>query len=259
VAAESTYSRMKAAAATPGAIAGNELIQAEKQVEAERAKVRAAASSVQAAQAAVQAIEDLQAYLRVTAPFSGVITARNVHPGALAGIREGSIPMFQLETVDRLRLVVPVPEAVVGGIAKGTRVAFSVPAYPSETLYGAVSRIAGSVDPKTRSMPVELDVANPRGRLAAGMFPSVKWPVRGRQPVLLVPVTSVVSTSERVFVIRVKEGAAEWVDVKRGAVQGDLVEVNGQLAAGDTILRRGTDEIRPGAHVEIRLAPAGKG
>jgi len=258
VAAESTYARMKAAAETPGVIAGNELIQAEKQVDAERAKVRAAGSSVQAAQAAVKAIEEMQAYLRVTAPFDGVITARNVHPGTLAGAREDSAPMFQLETVNRLRLVVPVPEANVGGIVKGARVAFSVPAYPGETMYGSVSRIAGSIDPKTRSMPVELEVANPRGRLAAGMYPAVKWPVRNAQPVLLVPATSVAANSERVFVVRVKDGAAEWVDVKRGQAQGELVEVTGALAAGDVVLRRGSEEVRPGSAVNVHLPAAGK-
>src|SRR5205085_10370222 len=85
VAAQSTYERMKAASATPGVIAGNELIQAEKQVDVERAKVAAAESSIQAAQEALKAIEEIEVYLRVTAPFSGVITTRNVHPGALVG------------------------------------------------------------------------------------------------------------------------------------------------------------------------------
>jgi RND family efflux transporter MFP subunit len=230
------------------------LIQAEKQVEAERAKVRATESSIEAAKAAVKAVEDIQAYLQVTAPFDGVITTRNVHPGALVGTGANAVPMFQLETLNRLRLVVPVPEAEVGSIPRGSRIAFSVPAYPAETFYGTVSRVAHSMDAKTRSMPVELDVSNPSGRLAAGMYPSVKWPSHGNRKALLVPVTSVVTTSERMFVIRVKDGQAEWVDVKRGPAQGDLVEVIGPLAEGDTVLRRGTDEIRPGAHVTIRLA-----
>src|SRR5205085_3364830 len=99
------------------------------------------------------------------------------HPGALVGTGRDSLPMFQLETINRLRLVVPVPEADVGGIVKGARVSFSVPAYPGETFYGIVSRIAHSMDPKTRSMPVELDVSNTGGRLAAGMYPTVKWPI----------------------------------------------------------------------------------
>jgi RND family efflux transporter MFP subunit len=119
VASESTFEKLKAASATPGVIAANELVQAEKQVEAERARVRADESSIEAAKAAVKAIEDIQAYLRVTAPFAGVITTRNIHPGALVGTGANSEPMLLLETINRLRLVVPVPEAEVGGIARG--------------------------------------------------------------------------------------------------------------------------------------------
>src|SRR5712671_2525483 len=78
LAVQSTYDRMKAASATPGVIAGNELVQAERQVDVERAKVAAADASIQAAQDALKAIEEIQVYLRITAPFSGVITTRNV-------------------------------------------------------------------------------------------------------------------------------------------------------------------------------------
>lgn len=253
---QSTYERLKAASETPGVIAGNELVQAEKQVEAERAKVAAAQSSIQAAQAAQKAVEDIQAYLRVTAPFDGVITERNVHPGALAGTAGNAAPMFELETLNRLRLVVPVPEANVGAIVRGAVVEFKVPAYPGVSFSGRVSRVAHSIDAKTRSMPVELEVANANGRLAAGMYPTVTWPVRGSQAVLLVPPTSIVNTSERTFVIRVKGGVAEWVDVKRGAAQGDLAEIVGPLAGGDLVVRRGTDEIRPGARLKVRVARA---
>src|SRR2546425_8619395 len=83
--AQSTYERLKAASATPGVIAGNELIQAEKVVDAARAQVRAVEGSIQAAQASVAALKDMEAYLNVAAPFNGVITERNVHPGALVG------------------------------------------------------------------------------------------------------------------------------------------------------------------------------
>src|SRR3989440_2416921 len=89
-AVQSTYERMKAASATPGVIAGNELVQAEKQVDVERARVRAAESSVEAARAAVKAEQEVEAYLRITAPIGGVITERNVHPGALVGPGSGA-------------------------------------------------------------------------------------------------------------------------------------------------------------------------
>jgi membrane fusion protein (multidrug efflux system) len=112
---------------------------------------------------------------------------------------------------------------------------------------------------KTRTMPVELDVVNTNGRLAAGMYPAVMWPVRAKQHILLVPNSSVVSTSERMFVIRVQAGSAEWVDVKKGRAKGDLVEVVGPLREGDLVLVRGTDEIREGAHLNVRLATARRG
>ena len=259
VAAQSTYDRMKAASATPGVIAGNELIQAEQQVDVERARVRAAESSVTAARAAVKAEQDIKAYLRITAPVSGIITERNVHPGALVGTANSTEPMFQLETENRLRLVVAVPETDVGGIVRGGRVPFTVPAYPGETFTGIISRIAHSIDPKTRSMAVELDVTNRNGHLAAGMYPTVSWPVRRSKPSLLVPPTTVASNSERTFVIRVQNGVAEWVNVKKGAPLGDLIEVYGPLEAGDMLVKRGTEEIHPGARVNVRNGANPKG
>jgi len=258
LAARSTYERMKAASAVPGVIAGNELIQAEQQADAERARLEAAQASIQATREAMQAIEELEVYLRVTAPFSGVITTRSVHPGALVGPGKDDVPMFQLETVDHLRLVVPVPEANVGEIAKRTRVGFTVAAYPGEAFYGIVSRVAHSVDAKTRSMPVELDVSNFDGRLAAGMYPSVEWPIRGNTPVLLVPPSAIVTTSERTFVVRVNRDVAEWVDIKKGATDRDLIEVTGPLKAGDTVLRRGSDETREGTRLKVHLMTPSK-
>jgi membrane fusion protein (multidrug efflux system) len=103
------------------------------------------------------------------------------------------------------------------------------------------------IDQKSRTMPVEMDVTNRDGSLSPGMYPTVKWPVRRARPSLMVPKTAVVTTTERTFVIRDKEGRAEWVDVKKGDADGDLIEVMGQLKAGDHVLRRGTDEVREGA------------
>jgi hypothetical protein len=98
-------------------------------------------------------------------------------------------------------------------------------------------------------MAIELDVFNRDGSLAPGMFPTVKWPVRSGRAALLVPRTSVVTTTERTFVIRDRAGHAEWVDVKRGAPDGDLVEVMGGLHPGDRVVRRASDEIRPGTEI----------
>jgi RND family efflux transporter, MFP subunit len=248
----STYEKLKAASATPGVIAGNELIQAEKIVDAARAQIRAVEGTIKAAQAGAQVVRDMETYLQVTAPFNGVITERFAHPGALVGPGGGAAAMFQLEQTTRLRLVVAVPESEVGGIVRGSRVPFTVSAYPGQTFTGVVSRASHSVDPKTRTMAVEMDVMNPKGALAAGMYPAVLWPVRQSRPSLLLPATSVVTTTEKTFVIRVKNGAAEWVPVTRGPAVGDLVEVYGPLHADDVVLKRGSDEVRQGTKLNVK-------
>jgi len=254
--AQSTYDRLKAASATPGVVAENDVVVAQKTAEAAQALVRSYEDSIKAAQAQVQSVKDLEQYLTLKAPFDGIITERNIHPGALVGPGTGSTPLLRLHQVSRLRLVVAVPEALVGAMVKGARVPFAVPAYPGETFYGVLNLIAHDLDEKTRSMAAELDVKNPDLRLSAGMYPEVQWPVRRPQPSLLVPPTSIVTTTERTFVIRVNNGVAQWVNVGRGARVGDLIEVFGALKEGDTIVRRGTDEIREGAKVNVQPAKA---
>jgi RND family efflux transporter MFP subunit len=245
-AAQSTFERLKKAAETPGAIAGNEVIQAEKQVEAAQALVRSRQQAGRAAEAALAAQKDLEAYLRITAPFDGVITERLVHPGALVG--PGADPvLLVLEQLSHLRLVAAVPEEDIGGIVNGARVEFKVPAYPDRMFWGTVARPAHALDAKTRTMPVELDVANRDGALSPGMYPTVKWPVRRARPALLVPRTAVVTTSERTFVIRNNNGRAEWINVAKGVPDGELIEVTGSLRPGDKVVKRATDEIREGA------------
>lgn len=252
--AQSTYDRLKAASATPGVVAENDVIVAQKTAEGAQALVRSYDDSIKAAQAQVQSVKDLEQYLTLKAPFDGIVTERNVHPGALVGPGTGSTPLLRLHQVSRLRLVVAVPEALVGAMVKGALVPFTVPAHPGETFYGVLNLMAHDLDEKTRTMPVELDVKNPTLRLSPGMYAEVQWPVRRPQPSLLVPPTSIVTTTERTFVIRVKDGVAEWVNVGRGARVGDLIEVFGALKDGDMIVRRGTDEVRDGAKVNVQPA-----
>ena len=249
---QSTYQSLKGAAETPGVVAGNDLIVAEKAVQAARATVNSYQGTLNAAKASVRSFKDLEQYLTITAPFSGVIIERDAHPGALVG-PTSETPLLRLRQTSRLRLVVAVPEAIVGGIKNGVQVAFTVPAFPMETFHGVVARIAHSLDDKTRTMAVELDVKNPSLRLAPGMYPEVRWPVHNSRPSLLVPPTSIVTTTEKIFVVRVKDGTVEWVPVMRGAAVGNLVEVFGDLKSGEMIAKRGTDELRAGTRVQVRM------
>jgi membrane fusion protein, multidrug efflux system len=250
-----TFARLKAASATPGVVAGNDVVIAEKAADGSASQVLAAEQSVEAARQALNAIRDMEGYLRMTAPFAGVITERNVHPGALVGPSTsdaGATPLLRLVDIDRLRLVVPVPEAYTAEMRRGAEIPFTVAAYPGQSFSAKVARIAQAVDVNTRTMAVELDVANRDGRLAPGTFCQVRWPVRRSGPSLFVPSASVATTTDRTFVIRIRNGKTEWVDVKTGLTSGPLVEVFGDLRAGDEIAARGTDELRPGTEVRPR-------
>ncbi len=274
-ASTATYIRLKSASATPGVVSGDELENAQRLMEAEQARVQAYKDNEKAAlaqvnafsenesatRAAARSVQMTEAYLRIAAPFDGVITERNAHKGSLAGPANAaaSQPVLRLQQVSKLRLLVPVPEAETSTVRTGVKVNFTVPAFPGETFAGTVARIGGSLDPTTRTMPIELDVANPSRRLAPGMFPQVLWPTQRSRPSLLVPSSAVAVTTERTFVIRIHDEVAEWVDVKRGASinqQGsDLVEVFGDLAPGDRVALRGTDELRAGTRVQPKPSP----
>src|SRR5262252_3428384 len=125
---EATYQRLKSASATPGAVAGNDVEVALRSVEAGRARAQLWGENEKAAQAQLKTLEEneralgeaartsqnIEAYLRVIAPFDGVITERNAHPGSLAGTGgQAAPPMLRLQQVSRLRLVVAVPEIEV--------------------------------------------------------------------------------------------------------------------------------------------------
>ena len=243
---EATYKRLKDAAATPGVVAGNDVELAAKAVEGSRARVRV--------------IAEQELYLKLCAPFDGVVTERNAHEGSFLGPPSGttSIPVIRLQEVARLRLTVAVPEVAAGEIPAGKKVSFAVAAFPGETFSGTVARSAGAIDQRTRTLPVELDVDNSSGRLTPGMFAEVLWPMERSKPSLVVPVSSVGMTTERMFIVRIKNGTAEWVDVRQGLSLGERVEVFGDLAEGDQVVVRGTDELKPGTKVTANETPSGK-
>jgi membrane fusion protein, multidrug efflux system len=241
-AAESTSAKLQEAAKTPGAVAGNELLQAEKQRDAAQALVDSRKAAVRTAKDRLQASQATESYLRVTAPFDGMITDRFVNPGML--IDGGHTPMLKLQQVAHLRLIVPVPETYTGSVVKGMSVVFHVPAHPEKSYTAKVARIPNARDQQSRAMMVELDVYNKDGSLAPGMYPTVDWPVGVGENLLFVPATSVVTTTERTFVIVSVNGRAHWIDVRRGPAAGESVSVRGQIAVGQEIVKRASDEIR---------------
>lgn len=246
---ESSWERLKEAARTPGVISDEELEVAEKAAAADRARVIALRNTADAARASLRSAEEMESYLRITAPFDGVVTKRNVHPGALVGPGGGSgtqPSMMRIEQVAHLRLVVAVPEVYVAGIQKGEKINFTVPAFPGRTFNGTVARLADSIDVSTRTMPVEMDVWNPGLELHSGMFPSILWPVRRTSATLFVPQSVVGRNMEQNYVIRIRDGKAEPISVKTGAVMHGMTEVFGSLEEGNDVALHANDELRSG-------------
>jgi RND family efflux transporter MFP subunit len=254
---QGTYAHLAAAAKTPGVVAQNDVLVAEQAVAADKGAVSAAEHNVSAARDALRSVAQMESYLNITAPFSGVVTLRNLHPGALTGPsagQAGAQPIVRIVDTNRLRLVVPIPEAEVGEMKQGQSVAFTVPAYPGETFHAPIARIAHDVDLTTRTMHVELDVQNPNEKLAPGSFVTVSWPVRRASDSMFVPTTSVTGDQQHTFVIRVRDGKAEWVNVQTGETVNGEMEVFGDLHSGDQVVRMASDAIRNGQSVAVRPA-----
>jgi RND family efflux transporter MFP subunit len=250
---QGTYQHLAAAAQTPGVVAGNDLLVAEQAAAADKAQVEAASKNVQAAQDALRAVTQLESYLEIRAPFDGVVTLRNLHPGALVGPASGQAgtqPIVQVENIGRLRVVVPVPEAFVAGVKEKHEVTFSVPAYPGRTFKAPIARIAHDINQDTRTMQVELDFRNAGAQITPGSFANVEWPIQRAYPTMFVPVIALATDLQRTFVIRVRQGKAEWVDVKSGVTVNGKTEVFGDLKPGDLVVCNATDSIRSGASVE---------
>jgi len=164
--------------------------------------------------------------------------------------------VVRIEENDHLRLTVPVPEADAGTIRQGATAEFTVSTWPGQRFIGTIARISHSVDERTRTMPVELDVDNRDGRLAPGMFAEVRWPMHRGFATLFVPASAVLETMEKTFVQTVSGDRIGRVAVKRGRTQDDLVEVFGALTERDLVAARGSEELADGTKVSAHLREA---
>ena len=248
-----TYMHLASAAKTPGVVAENDVMVASQTASADQGQVQSAESNVAASRNALHSVAQLESYLNIYAPFDGIVTTRNLHPGALVGPgsgQSGTMPIVQIVDTGHLRLVVPVPEAYVGEMQVGQKVAFTVAAYPGQTFHAPITRISHNVDLNTRTMPVELDVRSTDGRLSPGSFSSVQWPVHRAAPTMFVPVSAVTNDQQRTFVEKVRNGKTEWVDVVTGLGVNGNIEIFGDLKPGDEVIRNATDSIRPGQQVK---------
>jgi RND family efflux transporter MFP subunit len=239
------YNRMKVISRTPGTVSAYDL-------EAAGDKVLADSSLVQGALSEYNAQKDMEGYLTVSAPFSGMITERDIHPGALVGPgTQANRPMLVLQDQSKLRLTVNIPEQYTAQLKDGAEVQFAVNALPGTTFMGRVSRASGSLNDNFRSETIEVDVLNPNGTFKPGMYAEVLIPIAGNAKAFVVPKSAIVTTTERKYVVRSDAGLAQWVDITQGNESGDSVEVFGGLHPGDQILPVADYTIQQGSKLLI--------
>lgn len=239
------YNRLIEAGKTPGTVSQNDLDNA-------TAKKNSDAATLEAARAAYREIGAIKDYLEIRAPFSGVITARNVNPGAYVGpAGKGSeLPLLILQEQKQLRLAVSIPEAYTGYLHTGDTIGFRVRSFPGKQFRANVARMAGALDVKLRSERVEMDVANPGKTLLPGMVADVTISLSASDSTLVVPKTALVNSTEGLYVITVVNQHAKRVPVKKGRDINDRLEVFGGLQAGETLVSKASEELHDGMIVK---------
>ena len=238
------YRRLKASSKVAGSVSALDL-------ETANARLMADSASLMGEEANFRALTKIKSYLTVRAPFDGVITERNVHPGAMVGSgAKMERPMMVLQQQNRLRLVLDIPETYSMSLQQGNSVSFTAGALPGQVFQGKISRRAGNMNEQFRSETVEIDVQNSSGKFKPGMFAEIILTATGTPGALAVPVTSVVASTERQYVIKVMDGKAHYVDVRRGQQSGDMTEVFGNLKANDLIVINAREDLKEGTKVQ---------
>lgn len=244
----------------PDAIANQELDQYRSKYEVAEANVKLAEARVRTAAANRDRLIALHQYASITAPFSGVITARFVDPGALIQAATSSTqgqPIVTVQDLDIIRVYVSVPEVNVPLIQIRTPAALTTAAYPGKVFTASVTRFAEALDPSTRTMKTEVDVANRQHFLRPGMYADVKLAIEKVQNALVVPDSALVVEGSRKFVWVVRDRAAHRVEVETGMDDGAEAEIRSGLKAAEQVVVAGKDSLAEAKAVEPSPVKAG--
>jgi HlyD family secretion protein len=229
--------------------------QAQADAVTEKAKVDVAAALLQKAQVYVD-------YLKIISPYNGVITERGYHVGDFIRAPQGGPrqrPLLTVARTDVMRVVTKLPERYVPYCDPGDPADVELDALQGRVFHAKVSRIADSLDRADRTMRVEVDLKNPTNELRDGMFGRVTIQLTAATKELSIPSSALVNGGETgsfsVYVVR--NGHAELVPVKVGRDTGILAEILSGIEAHDLVVSHPTEDLKPGAAVEIgEIAPS---
>lgn len=236
--ARQAYDRLVDASKTTGAVAAIELDRAKSAMES-------AKSAYQSSKAGTAGSSQLQQYLRITAPFDGVITGRNISVGALVGTG-ANMPLFMMAQDNKLRLTLSLPEKHAASVQKGMQASFTVSSQPGKTFTATLSRTSQLLDQQDRSLTLEFDVNNSLSELQGGDYAQAKLKLQRKNASYWVPAKSVLRTQAGTFIMKLNNKEIQRISVKDGLRLDSLTEVFGDISQDDQIILKPSEEIKEG-------------
>src|SRR5579864_3045732 len=218
-----------------------------------------AEANLAAATANVRRLEELESFKHIYAPFSGVLTRRNVDIGALinAGNTGSNQQLFNIARVDPIRVYVSVPEIYAPSVSPGVRATIGIPSLNGRQFSGKVARNADSIDTTTRTLLTEIDVPNPKGELLPGAYAQVHFDLKIQGIGLSVPVNALMFRSEgtRAAVVDAN-GKVHLQPVVIGRDYGLDVEILSGLQSSDSVVLNPSDSLEDGQQVSVKQGAA---
>jgi membrane fusion protein, multidrug efflux system len=220
-----------------------------------------AQANLAAADANVRRLEQLENFKKVYAPFSGVITKRNVDPGALinAGAGASGRELFDIARIDPLRVYTSVPQAYAPFIKVGGQTTVTLQEFPGQKFLGKIARTAESIDPNTRTLLTEVDVSNKDGRLLPGSFGEVHFAVGSNVNKVTVPVNAMLFRAEGPRLAVVDENhKIQLRPINIGRDYGTSLEILGGVSTEDNIVINPPDSLQEGQEVNVASVQPGQ-
>jgi RND family efflux transporter MFP subunit len=236
----------------------------QQELDQKTAAYEASEATANAQRANVQRLTSLQGYSRVIAPFAGVVTARNVDVGALvspgtSGAGTGGAGLFRISQTDTMRVYLNVPQSLVASIHVGQRADVALAEHSGSSYAGQVARTSDALDPSTRTLLVEVDVANKDHSLLAGSFVQVQLATAGTQAPIVVPANALLVNAGGTQVIVVDDhNVAHYRKVTVGRDYGATVEILAGIDDGATVALNPSDQIQDGHAIKPVKATAGR-
>lgn len=210
-------------------------------------------ATVEAARANVQRLENVAGFSRITAPFAGTITARNLDVGQLVNAGSGQ-ELFRLGQLEKLRVFVRVPQTHARSVTVGQKADLTLTEIPGRKFPATIVRTAGAVDAASRTLLTELQVDNDKGEILAGSYAQVRLPDLRPEPVVTLPSNTLVFRPEGVVVAVVADQHVHFRPISIGRDFGSVVEILSGVGPQDQVVVNPSDSLLDGAEVRAVAA-----